>query len=104
VRTGKIRVLVGSTEKMGTGMNVQTRVIALHHLDAPWRPADITQREGRMLRQGNRYPEAFVFTYITDASPDGFIWQKLESKNASIEQFMFGMETQRELEIQRIPR
>lgn len=98
VRDGCIRVLLGSTEKMGTGMNVQNRVIALHHLDAPWRPADITQRDGRMLRQGNRYSETFIFTYITDSSPDGFVWQKLETKNAAIEQFMYGLLTQREME------
>ena len=59
VNEGRIRILIGSTEKMGTGMNAQERLIALHHLDAPWRPTDIEQRRGRMLRQGNGYPEVF---------------------------------------------
>ena len=68
VRSGQVRVLIGSTAKMGTGMNVQERLLAMHHLDAPWRPADVEQREGRILRQGNRFKEAFEFVYITKES------------------------------------
>jgi helicase-like protein len=78
VRMGRIRVLIGSTEKMGTGMNVQTRAIAMHHLDAPWRPADLEQREGRLLRQGNLYREVFSFVYITEGSFDGYVWVRHE--------------------------
>ena len=78
VREGQIRILIGSTEKMGTGMNVQTKAVAMHHLDAPWRPADLEQREGRLLRQGNQYPEVFSFVYITEGSFDGYVWVRHE--------------------------
>lgn len=78
VRMGRIRVLIGSTEKMGTGMNVQARAIAMHHLDAPWRPADLEQRDGRLLRQGNLYREVFSFVYITESSFDAYVWVRHE--------------------------
>lgn len=98
VRNGRIRVLIGSTEKMGTGMNVQTRAIAMHHLDAPWRPADLEQRDGRLVRQGNIYPEVFSFVYITEGSFDSYVWQILETKARFIEQFMTGNTGVREIE------
>lgn len=98
VREGRIRVLIGSTEKMGTGMNAQTRALAMHHLDAPWRPADLEQREGRLIRQGNMYPEVFSFVYIVEGSFDGFIWQILETKARFIEQFLTGQTDVREME------
>ena len=78
VRAGKIRVLIGSTAKMGTGMNVQDKLIAMHHLDAPWRPADVEQRQGRILRQGNSFQDVFEFVYITTGSFDGYIWVRHE--------------------------
>lgn len=74
-RTGSVAVLIGSTEKMGVGTNVQDRAIALHHLDAPWRPADVAQREGRILRQGNLNPEVQIYRYVTAQSFDGYMWQ-----------------------------
>lgn len=86
VRQGQVRVLFGSTEKMGMGTNVQDRLIALHHLDAPWRPSDIEQREGRILRQGNQNPEVEVIRYVTEGSFDGYIWQLLETKARFIDQ------------------
>jgi hypothetical protein len=98
VRTGQVRVLIGSTAKMGTGMNVQERLLATHHLDAPWRPADVEQRQGRMLRQGNRFKEAFEFVYITTGSFDGYIWQVLETKARFIDQVMSGQVNSREID------
>ena len=98
VNEGRIRILIGSTEKMGTGMNAQERLIALHHLDAPWRPTDIEQRRGRMLRQGNGYPEVFEFADVTAGSFDGFVWQTLENKAGFIAQFMRGAVAGRETE------
>lgn len=98
VRAGKVRILLGSTEKMGTGMNAQERLIALHHLDAPWRPSDIEQRNGRILRQGNRYPMVVIINYVTEGSFDGFIWQILESKARFIDQIMRGEITARSAE------
>ncbi len=79
-RSGHIAVLIGSTEKMGTGTNVQDRAIALHHLDAPWRPADVAQREGRIVRQGNLNPEVQVIRWVTASSFDAYMWQTLERK------------------------
>jgi N12 class adenine-specific DNA methylase len=90
VNAGAIRVLFGSTEKMGAGMNVQERLIALHHLDAPWRPSDIEQREGRILRQGNSNPEVQIYRYVTEGSFDAYIWQLLENKARFIAQVMRG--------------
>jgi hypothetical protein len=79
-RSGHVAVLVGSTEKMGVGTNVQDRAIALHHLDAPWRPADVAQREGRIVRQGNLNPDVQVIRWITASSFDAYMWQTLERK------------------------
>ena len=98
VRTGQIRVLIGSTAKMGTGMNVQERLVAMHHLDAPWRPADVEQRQGRILRQGNRFQEVFEFVYITKESFDAYIWQILETKARFIDQVMSGQINAREID------
>src|SRR5260221_2369712 len=79
-RAGHVGVLIGSTEKMGTGTNVQDRAVALHHLDAPWRPADVNQREGRIIRQGNLNPQVQVLRSVTASSFDGYMWQTLERK------------------------
>ena len=88
VRTGKIRILLGSTFKMGAGMNVQNKLIALHHLDCPWRPSDIEQREGRILRQGNENEEVQIFRYVTESSFDGYSYQLIETKANFINQIM----------------
>jgi hypothetical protein len=90
VRAGKVRVLLGSTAKMGAGTNVQKRLIALHHLDAPWKPAEVEQREGRILRQGNTNPEVQIFRYVTEGSFDAYLWQALETKARFISQVMTG--------------
>lgn len=87
-RNGAINVLIGSTEKMGTGANIQARAIALHHVTAPWRPADIAQREGRILRQGNQNDEVQIFRYVTEHSFDEYSWQTLERKARFINQVM----------------
>src|SRR3984893_12050312 len=80
VRQGSVRVLIGSTQKMGTGTNVQKRLVALHHLDAPWKPAEVEQRDGRILRQGNENQEVAVYRYVTEGSFDAYMWQALETK------------------------
>lgn len=98
VRVGKVRVLFGSTQKMGSGTNVQERLIALHHLDAPWRPADVEQREGRILRQGNKNSTVQIFRYVTEGSFDAYMWQTLETKAKFIAQVMTGDMTIRRLE------
>jgi len=98
VRSGKIRILFGSTQKMGSGTNVQERLIALHHLDAPWRPADVEQREGRILRQGNKNPSVQIYRYVTEGSFDAYMWQTLETKVKFIAQVMSGDMTVRRLE------
>jgi N12 class adenine-specific DNA methylase len=98
VRAGKVRVLFGSTQKMGSGTNVQERLIALHHLDAPWRPADVEQREGRILRQGNRNASVQIYRYVTEGSFDAYMWQTLETKAKFIAQVMSGDMTMRRLE------
>ena len=90
VNAGRVRVLLGSTEKMGAGTNVQQRLVALHHLDAPWRPRDIEQREGRILRQGNANKEVQIFRYVTEGSFDAYMWQTLETKAHFIQQVMRG--------------
>ena len=90
VNDGQVRILLGSTEKMGAGTNVQRRLTALHHLDAPWRPRDIEQREGRILRQGNQNPEVQIFRYVTEGSFDAYMWQTLETKARFIHQVMRG--------------
>ncbi|MGI8449300.1 MAG: hypothetical protein ACR2MP_19395, partial [Streptosporangiaceae bacterium] len=96
-RAGSVAVLVGSTEKMGTGTNVQDRAIALHHLDVPWRPADVAHREGRIIRQGNLNPEVQVLRYVTTGSFDGYMWQTLQRKAAFISQVMHGRLDAREI-------
>jgi len=90
VRGGQVRVLLGSTQKMGTGTNVQKRLVALHHLDAPWKPAEVEQREGRILRQGNENAEVAVYRYVTEGSFDAYMWQALETKARFITQLMNG--------------
>ena len=90
VRTGQVRVLLGSTAKMGTGTNVQKRLIALHHVDAPWKPAEVEQREGRILRQGNDNEEVSIYRYVTEGSFDAYMWQALETKARFISQVMTG--------------
>lgn len=87
---GKIRILIGSTQKLGTGVNVQERLIAVHHVDVPWKPADMIQREGRLLRRGNTCEEVFVFRYITEGSFDAYTYQILENKQKFIAQFLSG--------------
>ena len=98
VRAGKVRILLGSTQKMGTGANVQERLVALHHLDAPWRPADVEQREGRILRQGNLNAEVQIFRYVTEESFDAYMWQTLETKARFIAQVMTGENALRRIE------
>lgn len=90
VRGGQVRILLGSTAKMGTGTNVQAKLYALHHVDPPWRPADIEQREGRILRQGNTNREVEIYRYVTEGSFDAFMWQTLETKAKFISQAMAG--------------
>jgi N12 class adenine-specific DNA methylase len=90
VRSGMVRVLIGSTQKMGTGTNVQKRLVALHHLDAPWKPAEVEQREGRILRQGNTNEEVYIYRYVTEGSFDAYMWQALETKARFISQVMTG--------------
>lgn len=97
-RDGRIAVLVGSTQKMGVGANVQTRAIALHHLDCPWRPADVEQREGRIIRQGNRNPEVGVYRYVTEGSFDAYTWQTVARKAQFIAQVKRGTLDAREIE------
>ena len=90
VRQGSVRVLIGSTQKMGTGTNVQKRLVALHHLDAPWKPAEVEQRDGRILRQGNLNKEVAIYRYVTEGSFDAYMWQALETKARFISQVMTG--------------
>jgi N12 class adenine-specific DNA methylase len=90
VRNGSVRILIGSTQKMGTGTNVQRRLVALHHLDAPWKPAEVEQRDGRILRQGNQNPEVAIYRYVTQGSFDSYMWQTLETKARFISQIMSG--------------
>lgn len=87
-RSGKVRVLFGSTAKMGAGTNVQDRMIALHHIDCPWRPADIEQRNGRIRRQGNMYDKVYIFQYVTESTFDSYLWQIQEKKQVFISQIM----------------
>ena len=88
VRSGNVRILLGSTAKMGAGTNVQKRLIAEHHLDIPWRPSDIEQREGRILRQGNENSKFDIFRYVTENTFDSYMWQTIESKQKFISQIM----------------
>jgi hypothetical protein len=98
VRAGTVRVLLGSTQKMGTGTNVQKRLIALHHLDAPWKPAEVEQREGRILRQGNGNADVAIYRYVTEGSFDAYMWQALETKAKFIGQIMTGDSAVRQAE------
>ena len=98
VRSGKVRILLGSSQKMGAGTNAQTKLVALHHLDAPWRPADIEQREGRILRQGNQNAVVRVNRYVTEGSFDAYMWQTLENKAKFIAQVMTGQTVARRIE------
>lgn len=97
-RNGRISVLIGSSEKMGVGTNIQRRAVALHHLDAPWRPADVEQREGRIVRQKNLNPEVEVIRYVTEHSFDAYMWQTLERKAKFIAQVTRGSLDVREIE------
>ncbi len=97
-RAGRVAVLLGSTEKMGVGTNVQDRLVALHHLDAPWRPADIEQREGRIVRQGNQNAQVQILRYVTEGSFDVYMWQTLERKAGFIGQVVSGRTATREVE------
>ncbi len=90
MQTGKIRILIGSTFKLGIGVNVQNKLVALHHLDVPWRPADMVQREGRILRQGNENKDVEIYRYITEGSFDAYSWQLLESKQKVISSILSG--------------
>ena len=88
VRSGDVRVLLGSTAKMGAGTNVQSRLVAVHHLDVGWKPSDMTQRNGRIIRQGNMNKEVKVFNYVTEGTFDAYLWQTLENKQRFISQIM----------------
>ena len=88
VRSGQVRILLGSTPKLGAGTNIQDRLIALHHLDCPWKPSDLEQQEGRILRQGNRNQKVKIFRYVTENTFDAYMWQILENKQKFISQIM----------------
>ena len=88
VRSGQVRILLGSTQKLGAGTNIQDRLIALHHLDCPWKPADLEQQEGRILRQGNQNEKVKIFRYVTENTFDAYMWQILENKQKFISQIM----------------
>jgi hypothetical protein len=98
VRSGKIRVLMGSTDKMGEGTNVQDRLIALHHLDCPWRPSDLEQRNGRIIRRGNLNPEVQVYQYVTKRTFDSYSWQTVQTKQRFIAQVFTGEITARRMD------
>lgn len=98
MREGKIRILLGSTGKAGTGLNVQDKLIAVHHLDVPWRPSDVIQRNGRIIRQGNENEKVQIHYYITPGTMDSFLWQTQENKIKFTEQVMEGTSTSREME------
>jgi N12 class adenine-specific DNA methylase len=103
INEGRIRIVFGSTSKLGTGVNMQTKLIALHHIDCPWRPSDLEQREGRGVRQGNEWSDVFIFRYVTEgrnnqAGFDSFLWQAIENKQRMISQVMSGDRTHRTIE------
>lgn len=98
MRKGDIRILMGSTQKAGTGLNIQDKLIAVHHLDLPWRYSDIAQRNGRIIRQGNENKEVQIHHYITKGSMDAFLWQTIENKMRFTNQVMSGKSTAREME------
>jgi len=88
VRSGQVRILLGSTQRMGAGTNCQQKLIALHHLDCPWRPSDLQQREGRIIRQGNENKEVDIYSYVTEGTFDAYLYQLVESKQKFISQIM----------------
>ena len=88
VRSGDVRILLGSTQKMGAGTNVQDRLVAVHHLDVGWKPSDMTQRNGRIIRQGNQNKQVYVYNYVTEVTFDAYLWQTLENKQRFISQIM----------------
>ena len=88
VRSGQVRVLIGSTQKMGAGTNIQDRLIALHDLDCPWRPRDLIQRAGRIVRRGNQNPKVHIYRYVTESTFDSYLWQTIECKQKFISQIM----------------
>ena len=90
VRKGEVRVLMGSTQKMGAGTNVQDRLIALHDVDCPWRPSDLEQRSGRIIRQGNSNPKVEIYRYVTKQTFDAYLYQLIEKKQIAISQFLEG--------------
>lgn len=96
INAGYVRVVIGSTAKLGVGVNVQERLVALHHLSVPWRPADMVQREGRLIRRGNRCDEVFIYRYITEGSFDSYSWQLLENKQRFISSFLSGTSATRD--------
>ncbi|MBQ3408105.1 MAG: DEAD/DEAH box helicase family protein [Clostridia bacterium] len=98
VRNGDVRILIGSTQKMGAGTNVQDRLIALHHLDCPWRPSDLTQRNGRMIRQGNKNDKVHVYSYVTEGTFDAYLYQLVEQKQKFISQIMTSKTPMRTME------
>lgn len=98
MRSGRKRVLIGSTQKCGAGTNIQDKMIALHHIDCPYRPSDIEQREGRILRQGNTFKEVHIYRYVTEKSFDAYLWQLIEKKQRFISQIMSGKSKQRNCE------
>lgn len=98
VRSGQVRILMGSTAKMGTGTNVQTRLVALHDLDCPWRPSDLEQRSGRIIRQGNQYPEVDIFRYVKKNTFDSYNWQIIETKQRFTSQIMTSKSPARTME------
>jgi N12 class adenine-specific DNA methylase len=98
VNNGMVRILMGSTEKMGAGTNVQRKLLAMHHLDAPWRPRDIEQREGRIMRPGNSNPQVTIYRYVTQGSFDAYMWQTMETKARFISQVISGSTVARKIE------
>jgi N12 class adenine-specific DNA methylase len=103
INQGNVRIVFGSTSKLGTGVNMQTKLIGLHHIDCPWRPSDLEQREGRAIRQGNEWSDVFIFRYVTEgknnqAGFDSFLWQTIENKQRMISQVMSGDRTHRTIE------
>jgi len=98
INAGAIRVVVGSTSKLGTGVNVQEKLIAVHHLSVPWRPADMVQREGRIIRPGNTCEQVYIYRYITEGSFDAYSWQLLENKQRFISSFLSGTSVTREVD------
>ena len=95
VRAGRKRIIIGSTEKLGVGTNIQTRMVAAHHIDCPWKPSDIEQREGRIIRQGNENEEVNIYRYVTKGSFDAYLWGIVETKQRFISQVFTSRELAR---------